>query len=132
MTASLSRIVVLFLIGLGFFAGSAYTQPTPQDGYIGVVLKSDDRRIGQQFTFANLRTQRPFVTYPSGNGFEVAKVFEDEELVVLIFVADITGSTDTFYLSKERKCFTLIEVGGLEARVEGKEFIPKVTYGDLK
>ena len=125
-------VAILLMASIGLLAGSAYSQSEVRDGYIGVVSKSDKRIIGQQFTFANLRSQRPFVTYPSGNGDETTKVFESDELVVLILVAHLTGSTETFYLSKTRNRFTLIEVGALEAVVTGTEFRPAVTYGTLK
>jgi hypothetical protein len=133
MKLSVSRyqIVVLLLAGLGFF-GVPYAQTAARDGYIGVVSKSDSRKLGQQFTFANLRSSQPFVTFPSGNGEKTTKVFEDDELVVLIFVAHLTGSTETFYLSKKRGHFTLIEVGALEATATGSDFRPEVTYGTLR
>lgn len=126
------RITMLLLVGLGFFAGLTHAQTATRDGYVGVVSKSDERKVGQQFTFANLRTPRPFVTYPSGNGAETTKVFEDNELIVLVFVANLTGSTETFYLSNKTGRFTLIEVGALEATVTGNDFRPKVTYGTLR
>ena len=100
MSATSYRIAVLLLVALGLFAEPAHPQTASRDGYVGVVSNSDDRKVDQQFTFANLRTSRPFVTYPSGNGAETTKVFEDNELVVLIFVANLTGSTETFYLNK--------------------------------
>jgi hypothetical protein len=133
MKMSLSRyLFAVLLAGLGFLGGAAYAQPAARDGYIGVVSKSDSRKVGQQFTFANLRSSQPFVTYPSGNGDKSTKVFEDDELIVLIFVAHLTGSTETFYLSKKRGNFTLIEVGALEATASGSDFRPKVTYGTLR
>ena len=122
----------LFLLFASFDTGVAYAQASPRDGYIGVVSKADKRKPGQQFTFANLQTQRPFVTFPSGNGEETTKVFEDDETIVLIFVAHLTGSTETFYLNKKRNRFTLIEVGALEATATGADFRPDVTYGTLK
>jgi hypothetical protein len=125
-------IAILLIAAVGVLSEVAHSQSTTRDGYVGVVSKSDTRKVGQQFTFANLRSSRPFVTYPSGNGDETTKAFEDDELIVLIFVANLTGSTETFYLSKKRNRFTLIEVGALEATVTGTEFRPAVTYGTLK
>lgn len=132
MPVTFYRTVVLILVALGSFAQPVRAQPAARDGYVGVVSKSDARKMGQQFTFANLRTPRPFITYPSGSGAETTKVFEDNELIVLIFVADLTGSTETFYLSTKRGQFTLIEVGALEATITGSDFRPKVTYGTLR
>jgi hypothetical protein len=122
----------LFFLFASFGAEVAYAQVSPRDGYIGVVSKADNRKPDQKFTFANLRTQRPFVTFPSGNGEETTKVFEDDETIVLIFVAHLTGSTETFYLNKKRGRFTLVEVGALEATATGSDFRPDVTYGTLK
>lgn len=123
--------LALFLLA-AFDAGVSHAQAPAKDGYIGVVSKSDKRKSGQQFTFANLRSQRPFITFPSGNGEETTKVFENDEIAVLIFVAHLTGSTETFYLNKKRNRFTLIEVGALEATATEADFRPAITYGTLK
>lgn len=126
-------VIPLFLfLFVSFGANVACAQTSPRDGYIGVVSKADERKPGQQFTFANLRAQRPFVTFPSGNGYEASKVFEDDATIVLISVARLTGSTETFYLNKKQSRFTLIEVGALEATVTGADFRPVITYGALK
>ncbi len=129
-----SKLVSQFFVGLfvSFGIGVAHSQPTPQGAYIGIVIKANNHKVGDQFTFANLQTQRPFVTYPSGNGNETVKVFEDDETVVLIFVARLSGSTETFYLNKKRNRFTLVEVGALEATATGSDFRPETTYGALR
>ena len=124
------RFVQLFL--LFFSIGLTHADTSPRDGYIGVISKADKRSPGQQFTFANLQAQRPFVTFPSGFGGETTKVFEDDETIVLIFVANLTGSTETFYLNKKRNRFTLIEIGALEATATGVDFRPDTTQGNLK
>jgi len=128
------RLVMPFLFFLfaSFGTGVAYAQAPLRDGYIGVVSKADERKPGQKFTFANLQAQHPFVTFPNGNGDEFTKVFEDDETVVLIFVANLTGSTEAFYLNKKRNRFTLIEVGALEPTATGADFRPSITYGTLK
>ena len=123
---------LLFSLFTSFGTCVANAQTSPRDGYIGVVSKADKRKPGQQFTFANLQAQHPFVTFPSGNGEETTKVFEDDETIVLVFVAHLTGSTETFYLNKKRNRFTLIEVGALEATATGADFRPDITYGMLK
>ena len=132
MHASKLILTLLFFVFAIIDAEVACAQALPRDGYIGVISKADNRKTGQQFTFANLRTQRPFVTFPSGNGEKTTKVFEDDETIVLIFVADLTGSTETFYLNKKRNRFTLIEVGALEATATGADFRPDATQGTLK
>jgi hypothetical protein len=123
--------VIFFIFG-SFDVEVAFAQTSLRDGYIGVVSKADERKPGQQFTFANLRAQRPFVTFPSGNGEDTTKVFEDDETIVLIFIGHQSGSSETFYLNKKRNRFTLIEVGTLEAKATGADFRPDVTYGMLK
>jgi hypothetical protein len=101
-------------------------------GFIGTIAKSDKRSSGEQFAFANLQSNNPVVTFPSGNSGETEKVYEDKETIVLFFLGSLTGSTEMFYLNKQRKRFTLIEVGALEATTVGKDFRPDVTIGTLK
>lgn len=125
-------MILLFSILASLGSDLLQAQSPARDGYIGVISKADTRKSGQQFTFANLHSQQPFVTFPSGNGEQTAKVFEDDEIVVLIYVAYLTGSTETFYLNKKRNRFTLIEVGALEATATGTDFRPNITYGTLK
>ena len=129
-TAYLNVAILIIAVGLVLFP--TIPKADEKDGFIGLVTTSDKGKPGSQYTFANLRTSRPFVTYPSGNGAETNKVYEDKEIIVLIFVAVLTGSTETFYLNKKTKRFTLIEVGVLEATVTGSDFRPNVTYGSLK
>lgn len=117
---------------LGIALGSLHARGPGKNGYIGVVSSSDERKRGDQFVFANLKSNQPLVTFPTGNAGPTEKVFEDDETIVLIYVASVSGSTETFYLSKKRERFTLIEVGALEATVTRVDFRPKVTYGNLK
>ena len=50
-----------------------------------------------------------------------------------IFVADITGGTETFYLDKKSHKFALIEVSMRVDRVKHHaETKPMVTYGTLR
>ena len=124
-------IPFLFLISI-LGSSASHADAGARAGYVGTVTKSDRHKTGQQFTFANLLSQRPFVTFPSGYGNETTKFFEDDEITVLVFVAQFTGSTETFYLNKKRDRFMLIEVGALEATASGKNFRPDVTSGTLK
>jgi hypothetical protein len=115
---------------LGCLTASAPAQ-TP-DGYAGVVTRSDTHGTGQKFEFSNLDERRPFVKFPGGNVSEMTKAFESTDLIVLMLVAKATGSTETFYLDKQQKRFTLIEVGALEAVLTGSEIRPRVTHGTLR
>jgi hypothetical protein len=125
-------ITFLLFSFVSMITNPVLAQTLMRDGYTGIISKSDKRKPNQQFKFANLRTQRPFVTFPGGNGDETTKVFEDDETIVLIFVGHLTGSMETFYLNKKRNRFTLIEVGALEATATGGDFRPDITHGTLK
>lgn len=125
-------VILLFLLAFTFDTVPIFAQISSSLGFVGIVSKSDERKTGSQYTFANIGTSRPFVTYPSGFGNETVKVYEDDELIVLFYLATATGSTETYYLNKKTKRFTIIEVSTLGATVEGKDFTPKVTYGTLK
>ncbi len=73
----------------------------------------------------------PFVTWPSGHGVETKKVFEDKDIVVLLFVS-ITGSTETFYLNKKTRQFTVIEAISATQLIEtGDKALLHVTHGSL-
>lgn len=124
--------VSIMLISILLISTSVFSDTIIPKGFKGIISKSDNRKIGNQFVFANLQSPKPFVTFPSGFGYGFDKVFESEDLIVLISIAYATGSIDTFYLDKGSNRFTLIEIGALEARVTGKDFIPSVTVGDLK
>jgi hypothetical protein len=123
--------LVVATVWLGF-AGPTCAEPLSGAGFTGTVTKSNTRAKGQRFTFANIRSDRPFVTYPTGHGDHATKVFEDDELVVLFFVGYLTGSTEMFYLDVDRRRFTLIEVGVLDGRHKGGDLRPDVTFGDLE
>ena len=126
-------LILCACISLILFATFTFSQTTTRDGYNGVITKSDDsKKVGLNITFANLCTLHPFITFPSGNGAETDKVYEDEEIVVLLFVAKATGGTETYHINKKSKRFTRIEVGALEAVVSGKDFQPIVSFGTLK
>jgi hypothetical protein len=105
---------------------------TAHDGYVGVLTESAKRKVGEQFTFANLRTPHPFVTYPSGYGGEFTKVYEDQNMIVLFFVGSATGSTETYYLNKSKGIFTVVEVGVLESVGNGKPPRADVSQGTLR
>lgn len=122
-------LVAICLAGIPDFVRS---QSDSIEGVKGVVTKADKRRIGEEFTFANLSSPKPFVTYPSGFGAETIKVFQDSQLIVLILVANLTGSTETYHLDRKNRRFTLVEIGAWEATATGSEFRPAVTYGRLQ
>jgi len=106
-------------------------QPPVAERYTGVITASRNHKSGARFVFANMRSQRPFVTFQSGHAAETIKAFEDNDTIVLFFVAPVSGSTETFHLHKKLRRFTLVEVGAMEAVATRKDFRPDVSYGDL-
>lgn len=123
--------VSVMLVFLGSFPARA-ADGADRNGFIGIVNRSESQKLGSQFTFANLTMPNPFVTWPSGHGVETKKVFEDEELVVFLLVS-ITGSTETFYLNKKIRQFTVIEVVSANQLTQtGDKTLLKVTHGLLK
>jgi hypothetical protein len=108
----------------------------PFDGgksLIGTVTDSPDKaKLNQQVTFAGLSTSHPVVIYPSGYDYKMTTVFENEDLIVLQFIADITGSTDTIYIEKKAHRFLIVTVGALEGVVENKPLPVKTHRGVIK
>ena len=103
-------LATLLLVGSLGLCGAAKAQSAAHEGYYGVVSKSDSHKVGSSFTFANLLSDRPFVTYPSGHGEQSAKVFEDGDLIVPLFVAHLTGSTEIFYIAKNALSSPLLKL----------------------
>ncbi|MBB3192637.1 hypothetical protein [Roseateles terrae] len=116
-------------VSLVIASSVASAVPTPA-GYVGTFTKSNTEHKGSQVTIANLNTPTPFVSWPSGNGNPTTKAFEDEENVVLIMVASLTGGTETFYINKKTKRFTVIEVTLISREAGAVE--PRVSHGTLK
>jgi len=108
----------------------------PIDGrnsLIGVVTDTPDKdKLNKQVTFVNLSMDNPVVVYPSGYDYKMSKVFENEDLTVLQFVAVITGSTDTIYIEKTAHRFLIVTVGALEGVVENKPLPVKGHRGIIK
>jgi len=57
------------------------------------------------------------VIYLSGFGSETIKIYEDDELIDLIYLGNATGSTERYYLNNKTRRFTVIEFGALAATV---------------
>jgi hypothetical protein len=87
-------------------------------------------KSGEKIVLANLRAGQPIVVWPGGNAEPTQRAFQDDENIVLVFVAKLTGGTETFYLNTRTKRFTLVEATLSQAMVPG--FRPAVTQGVLK
>lgn len=127
MRKLLRPLALAVLLALPVLPGAA--MPTPL-GYVGTFTKSSTDRKGTRVTIANLTSPTPYVTWPSGAGNPTTKAFEDEEKIVLIMVATMTGSTETFYLNKKTKRFTVVEVSLFSGQVGAVE--PAVSHGTLQ
>ena len=136
MRRIIQRLQYCFIATIGLVlaitAAGALSQSPRRDGYIGVVSQSVNHKPGAQFTFANIWSPKPFIVWPSGNGRETTKVFEDDEFIVLFFIASGTGATETFYLKKAALRFTLVEASFLATQGPSGEVQPTITHGSLK
>ncbi len=82
-------------------------------------------------SFGRLRIiSNQVVVWPSGSAEPTIRTFQDSEFVVLVFVAKLTGGTETFYLNTKTMRFTLVEATLPAATETG--FKPKVTQGILR
>ena len=127
-----SVLGIVFLTWLTLWAAPSLPQSTSPNGFLGIVKSSESQTSGAQFTFANVGMANPFVTWPSGHGVETQKVFEDDELIVLLLVS-VTGSTETFYLNKKIKRFTVVDaISATQLTESGNKTLLKVTHGSLR
>lgn len=125
---NVSRVVLaLYCLLSGL---SALAQAVSSDGYVAVVEQSDRMKSGEKIVLANVRTGKPIIVWPGGNAEPTNRAFQDEENVVFVFVARLTGGTETFYLNTRTKRFTLVEATLSEATAPG--FRPGVTQGVLR
>lgn len=125
------RVLASFAICALSIAGAIRAEEA-KNTYIGVIEKSDrDKSTGTHIRFERARTQFPIITWPSGHATSPSRVYEDDEVLVLLFVG-VLGSTETFYLNKTTKRFTAVEVGTLEAIVTKSDFRPTVSIGHLE
>jgi hypothetical protein len=129
MSRGYSLITTLVTLYFLLFTGNAQSQDITRNGFTGVVSTSDSYKHGETFAFANLGSQKPFVTFPSGYGYEFIKMYEDDDIVALTFFASGTGSSDTFYLSRKANSFTLIQVTTIFAK---GDIHPNITYGKIQ
>ena len=111
-------------------ATSALAQRPRPDGYTAVVESSSRMKTGEEIVLANVHAGQPLVVWPSGSGEPTTRTFQDSDFVVLVFVAKLTGGTETFYLNTKTMRFTLVEAT-LPAATEAG-FGPGVTQGTLR
>jgi len=78
------------------FSVPALAEPiNGRNSLIGTATDSSDKdKLNKQVTFVGIATDHPVVVYPSGYDYKMINVFENEDLIVLQFVPDITGSTE--------------------------------------
>lgn len=119
--------VILFSALLATTADSPRAQPS---GYAAVVETSPRMRSGEEIVLANVHAGQPIVVWPSGSAEPTTRAFQDSEHVVLVFVAKLSGGTETFYLNTKSMRFTLVEATLPAATEPG--FRPAVTFGTLR
>ena len=129
MLVRIGFTIIALFITVPALAGSM----DDRSSLIGTVTDSPDKdKLSKQVTFVDLRTDHPVVVYPSGYDYKMKRVFENEDLLVLQFVADITGSTDTIYIEKNARRFLIVTVSALEGVVESKALPVKTHRGIIK
>ena len=121
---------VVIALAVVFASAESQAQLRSSDGYVAVVERSDRMTPGEKIVLANLRAGQPVVVWPGGSAEPTQRAFQDEENIVLVFVAKLTGGTETFYLNTRTKRFTLVEATLSQALEPG--FKPLVTQGALK
>jgi hypothetical protein len=129
MLARIGFIIIILVFAVPALAGTI----DGRNSLIGTVTDSPDKdKLNKQVTFVDLSTDHPVVVYPSGYDYKMTTVFENEDLIVLQFVADTTGSTDTIYIEKKARRFLIVTVGALEGVVESKPFPVETHRGVIK
>jgi len=109
---------------------TAQVQRSQSDAYDAIVEQSSWREKGEQIVIANVRAGRPIILWPSGAAEPTTRAFQDDDHVVLVFVAWGTGGTETFYLNTKTRRFLLIEVF-LPSSTDAR-YAPHLTKGILR
>jgi hypothetical protein len=80
--------------------------------------------------FTGLASSGPSVVWPDGYDKGLTRIFESESLLVLQSVGS-AGSTDTAYLEKRNKRFTIVSVGAMAVPI-GKSASVSIYRGTIR
>ncbi len=99
---------------------------------IGVLtdVPASSKWHGSQVTFTGLASAKPSVVWPDGYDTRLTPIFENDSLLVLQFVG-LAGSTDTAYVERKNKRFTVVSVGALAIPV-GSAVSVSIYRGTIK
>jgi hypothetical protein len=128
-TSAIKSLLGVATAALTIAATTGVARSSEPDGYVGIVEQSDRMKRGERIVLGNLRGGIPIVVWPGGNAEPTTRMFQDDEYVVLVFVAKLTGGTETFYVDIKARRFTLIEATFPTVLDQG--FQPGVTQGRL-
>lgn len=104
-----------------------------RNSLIGVVTESSDAdKLKTQMTFVDLDKQVVTVVWPSGHQYKMSKTFDSKGIVVLQFVGEMTGSTDTIHLDIANSRFLLVSVVASEVLGTRNPLTVSTSRGALK
>lgn len=83
-----------------------------------VIDQSNSRENGDEFRITAIDTDKPKVLFPSGEAYEFGRLYESESIIVLLSIAELTGSTTTLHLDKQSKTFLLVEMTAFDLKME--------------
>lgn len=100
---------------------------------LGVVTEApaDSSFKNETVTFTGLTSNQATVVWPDGGDSKMTRIFDNGSLVVLQMVST-AGSTDTVYLDKLNKRFTVVSVGALRLPVDKASVGVSLYRGFLK
>jgi hypothetical protein len=112
------RIATLLLGALLITVAFAETTMDSKNSLVGVITEtSSTSRVtpaGSQVTITSVTTDHPTVVWPDGIDAKMTKIFDNENLLVLQMISPTAGSTDTIYVEKKNKRFTVVSVGAFD------------------
>jgi hypothetical protein len=90
-----------------------------ENSIIGTITdpKGSSSYFNGQITFTGLEGAHPTVVMPDGTDKKLTKLFESPDLITLQSVS-LAGGTDTYYIEKKNKRFTLVSVGTMEVLIK--------------
>jgi hypothetical protein len=100
---------------------------------IGVVTEAatSPKLVGAQITFTGLTGSQTTMVWPDGVDSKLTKIFDNGNLVIVQMVGGV-GSTETAYLDKKNKRFTVVSVGAFHIPVDKESVTVGVYRGTLK
>ena len=129
----MQRPIMAFVVSaLLLGAGHLYATEGP-NSLIGVVTDAatNTKLVGAQITVTGLSGNQATLVWPDGVDSKMTKIFDNGTLVIVQMVGGV-GSTETAYLDKKNKRFTIVSVGAFHIPVDKESVSVSVYRGTLK